>query len=97
MTIYFRVKVWTIKGWRIVKNAFKFVRPRTTNTIWVLPVEARCDYCDNNVTCVTLECDYEVVAKICGSCIDRARRVLTKTPPTTSTRASTDHRGVVVG
>lgn len=93
MTIYYRLKVWTIKGWRMLKNAFKFVRPRTTQQIFMAPTLDICDYCDNQMMCVTLECDLEVYAKICAGCLDRARAVIMKAPEPPVQRS---HRGVVI-
>lgn len=96
MTIYHRLKVWAIKGWRLGKNAFKWTQPRTVNMIWLQPVDKRCDYCALPGLCVTLECEFEVVATICGDCLAKAQSVLQLPPGKASYRVVTDHRGVIM-
>ncbi len=96
MTIYYRLKVWAIKGWRAAKNAFKFVHKRTVNAIWLTPVFGTCDYCGNNMSCATLECDYEVIAKICAGCLDKAKAVIVKREDPKQQDARRGSRGVVV-
>lgn len=99
MTIYHRLKVWAIKGYRTVRYGFMFVKPRELNMIWLQPVNKRCDYCGIPYKCVTLEADYEVVATICGSCLSKAQHVLLEPAgviePVNMLRK--DPRGVVLG
>lgn len=99
MTIYHRLKVWAIKGYRAVRYGFLFVQPRLLNAIWLQPVVKRCDYCGHNNKCVTLECDYEVVATICGNCLSAAQHVLLEPAgviePINMLRK--DARGVILG
>lgn len=103
MTIYHRLRVWAIKGWRIARYALMQVQPRTVHQIFRNPVLKKCDYCAvPNSACIVLECDYEVYATICGNCIDTIRRLLptvTPHPPEPGDRSpvfTNDHRGVVV-
>lgn len=102
MTIYHRLKVWAIKGWRIVRYAFVYVQPRTVNQIFRTVVNKRCDYCGNGpmTRCVVLECDLEVYATICESCTNTLWKVFN--PDDVEEIASavatpSDPRGVVVG
>lgn len=96
MTIYHRIKVWAIKCYRLVRFGFKFVKPRGLMVIWTQPVLKACDYCGFAEKCVTLECDWEVVATICGNCLAEAQQVLNG-PVRTPRPVDRDHRGVVVG
>lgn len=89
MTIYHRLKVWAIKGYRLVTSGFMWIRPRTRNSIFILPVIKDCDYCDAHGSCVVLEADYEVYPVMCVDCIKKALRIAEK-PITPS-----DRRGVV--
>lgn len=75
MTIYHRLKVWGIKTYRFFRYGFKQVRPRTTNQIFP-PIYGICDYCGNDKQCAVLECDYEVYAKICNDCLQKAKDYL---------------------
>lgn len=72
MTIYHRIRVWCIKGYRLLTNGFKWVRPREHNVIFHKPVIAQCDYCDATGSCTVLEADYEVYPVICADCLRRA-------------------------
>lgn len=102
MTIYHRVKVWLIKGFRLAMNAFKWVRPRTYNAIFTERVIGNCDYCElKNLPLAVLEADYEVYPKICGNCLDACFRVLYpkegfEPRKQQSPSYTKDHRGVVV-
>lgn len=71
MTIYHRLKVWSIKGYRLITSGFKWVRPRTRNVIFLQPVYQDCDYCDATAMTVVLEADYEVYPRICGNCLNK--------------------------
>ncbi len=94
MTIFYPLKVWAYKGWRMTVNAFRFTRPRTVNTIWMLPVFGECDYCGNDMLCATLEGDYETVVQICGGCLNTAQQALGNQPK--AVPVATDHRGVIM-
>lgn len=95
MTIYHRLKVWAIKVYRLVRFGFKFVKPRGLMVIWTQPVLKGCDYCGFKDKCVTLECDWEVVATICNNCLDEAKAVIGGTPKT-EPFVKPDHRGVIM-
>lgn len=76
MTIYHRLKVWAIKGYRFFRYGFKQIRQRSTNAIFLTTVKGECDYCHDEWTDVAaLECEWEVVALICEKCTEKVLAV----------------------
>lgn len=94
MTIFHRLKVWCIKGYRLVKSGFKWARARELNTIFLQPVLKKCHYCGEEEQCVILECDYEVYATICGDCLKESFSILYGAD--SIPQPLHDNRGVVV-
>lgn len=79
MLITQKIKVWLFKFWRFVKFGFSKTRHRSVNTFFMLPVKADCDYChDGEMSCVVIECDFEVYAKVCERCLTRMQAVFPK-------------------
>jgi hypothetical protein len=76
MTIYHRLKVWAIKGYRFIRFGFKQVRPRRDMAIFTQPQARHCDYCSEEKMCVVIEADYEVFPTICKSCLWRMLTVI---------------------
>lgn len=95
MTVYHRLKVWAIKGYRFVKFGFRTTRARTHNIIFNLLTNNKCDYCTDfpHGPCIVLECDYEVYANICKSCLTSALSIFGATPNFLPIK--NDHRGVI--
>ncbi len=92
MTIVKRIQVLFYKIVHSLPFLLKAVRIRTANAIFLKPVNAVCDYCGNEKSCATLEADWEVMVRICESCLFKALDVVGK-----NKAVQTDHRGVIMG